>query len=302
MKSLILNSRNIKANSGNSIFIYNFPSGAFQVKDDYIAIAEISMYWSAFNITAGYRNNQFSYTWVDGTIHQVIFPDGYYEVSNINEFLQFTMIQNGHYLINSSSGDFVYLLEMVINQSQYAVQINNYVISSALATTNGWTLPSSPTWALPTSLILPYITIPATNNFGLLVGYTAGQYPAGVINASGANAPPAQTQTPAFTSAQSELSDLAPQITPYSSVLVFCSLVNNTAVVPSQLLFSFTPTDAGFGSLQNFKTYEFAWNKCSDGSYPQFTIEFRDQLGNALVFEDPNTLITLVLKNRDDDY
>lgn len=298
MKSLILNSRNIKANSGNSIFIYNFPSGSFQVKDDYIAIAEISMYWSAFNITAGYRNNQFSYTWVDGNIHQVIFPDGYYEVSNINEFLQFTMIQNGHYLINTSSGDFVYLLEMVINQSQYAVQINNYVISNTLASTNGWSLPSTPTWALPTALILPYITIPANNDFGLLVGYTAGQYPAGTITGTLPN----QVQTPAFTSAQSELSDLSPQITPYSSVLVFCSLVNNTAVVPSQLLFSFTPTDAGFGSLQNFKTYEFAWNKCSDGSYPQFTIEFRDQLGRALVFEDPNTLITLVLKNRDDDY
>lgn len=298
MKSLILNSRNIKANSGNSIFIYNFPSGSFQVKDDYIAIAEISMYWSAFNITAGYRNNQFSYTWVDGTIHQVIFPDGYYEVSNINEYLQFTMIQNGHYLINTSSGDFVYLLEMVINQSQYAVQINNYVISSTLATTNGWSLPSTPLWQLPTALILPYITIPANNEFGLLIGYTAGQYPAGTIT----GLQPNQVQTPAFTSAQSELSDLSPQITPYSSVLVFCSLVNNTAVVPSQLLFSFTPTDAGFGSLQNFKTYEFAWNKCSDGSYPQFTIEFRDQLGRALVFEDPNTLITLVLKNRDDDY
>jgi hypothetical protein len=298
MKTLILNSRNIKANSGNSIFVYQFPTGAFQVKDDYIAVAEISMYWSAFNITSAYRNNQFSYTWVDGSVHQVIFPDGYYEVSQINEFLQFTMIGNGHYLVNTSSGDFVYLLEMVINQSQYAVQINNYIISATIATSNGWTLPASPTWVLPTNPILPYITILATNNFGLLVGYEAGQYPAGTITGT----PPSQVQTPAFTSAQSELSQLAPQITPYSSVLVFCSLVNNTAVVPSQLLFSFTPTDAGFGALQNFKTYEFAWNKCSDGSYPQFTIEFRDQLGNALVFEDPNTLITLCLKNRDDDY
>jgi hypothetical protein len=297
MKTLILNSRNIKANSGNSIFTYEFPRGSFVVKDDYVAIAEISMYWSAFNITAAYRNNQFSYTWVDGTIHQVIFPDGYYEVSQINEFLQFTMIQNGHYLL-TSAGDFVYLLEMVINSTQYAVQINNYVISAGLATTNTWTLPASPTWTLPTNLILPYITIPTNNDFGLLIGYTGGQYPAGVI----AGVPPAQTQTPAFTSAQSELSDLAPQITPYSSVLVFCSLVNNSAVVPTQLLFSFTPTDAGFGALQNFKTYEFAWNRCSDGSYAQFTIEFRDQLGRPIVFEDPNTLITLVLKNRDDDY
>lgn len=297
MKTLILNSRNIKANSGNSIFIYDFPRGAFQVKDDYIAVAEISMYWSAFNITSAYRNNQFSYTWVDGSVHQVIFPDGYYEVSQINEYLQFTMIQNGHYLL-TSAGDYVYLLELLINTSQYAVQINNYIISTAIATANSWSLPASPTWVLPTNPILPYITIPSNNDFGLLIGYTAGQYPAGTITGT----PPAQVQTPAFTSAQSELSDLAPQITPYSSVLVFCSLVNNTAVVPSQLLFSFTPTDAGFGALQNFKTYEFAWNKCSDGSYPQFTIEFRDQLGRALVFEDPNTLITLVLKNRDDDY
>jgi hypothetical protein len=297
MKTLILNSRNIKAGSGNSIFTYEFPRGSFVVKDDYIAVAEISMYWSAFNITSAYRNNQFSYTWVDGTIHQVIFPDGYYEVSQINEFLQFTMIQNGHYLL-TSAGDFVYLLEMVINQSQYAVQINNYLISTTIATANTWTLPASPTWALPTNSILPYITIPADNDFGLLIGYEAGQYPAGTITGS----PPSQVQTPAFTSAQSELSQLAPQITPYSSVLVFCSLVNNTAVIPSQLLFSFTPTDAGFGALQNFKTYEFAWNRCSDGSYAQFTIEFRDQLGRALVFEDPNTLITLVLKNRDDDY
>ena len=297
MKTLILNSRNIKANSGNSIFVYDFPRGSFMVKDDYIAVAEISMYWSAFNISSAYRNNQFSYTWVDGSVHQVIFPDGYYEVSQINEFLQFKMIQNGHYLL-TSAGDFVYLLEMVINSSQYAVQINNYVISATIATANTWTLPASPTWALPTAPILPYITIPANNEFGLLIGYSAGQYPAGTITGT----PPAQIQTPAFTSAQSELSDLAPQITPYSSVLVFCSLVNNTAVVPSQLLFSFTPTDAGFGTLQTFKTYEFAWNKCSDGAYPQFTIEFRDQLGRALVFEDPNTLITLVLKNRDDDY
>jgi len=297
MKTLILNSRNIKANSGNSIFVYEFPRGSFQVKDDYIAVAEISMYWSAFNISAAYRNNQFSYTWVDGSVHQVIFPDGYYEVSQINEYLQFTMIQNGHYLL-TSAGDFVYLLELVINSSQYAVQINNYIISSTIATANSWSLPASPTWALPTNPILPYITIPSTNDFGLLIGYEAGQYPAGTITGT----PPAQVQTPAFTSAQSELSQIAPQITPYSSVLVFCSLVNNTAVVPSQLLFSFTPTDAGFGALQTFKTYEFAWNKCSDGAYPQFTIEFRDQLGRALVFQDPNTLITLVLKNRDDDY
>jgi hypothetical protein len=296
-KTLILNSSNVVQGSGNAKFVYNFPQGGYTFKDDVIAIQEISQYFSAFNITSFYNNNSFSYIWVDGTTHSVNIPDSFLQVKQINEFLQSVMISNKHYLIDAV-GDFVYLLEMVVNQPRYAVQLNEFLISTSIATTNSWTLPAGATWVLPTNPILPYFVIPSTNNFGKLIGYNAGQYPSGSITGT----PPAQVQAPAFTSAQSQLSSVAPQITPYSSFLVFCSIVNNRAVIPSQLVFTYTPTDSTFGALQVYQpNAELGWNKIEDGSYTSFVIEIRDQLGQPIQFQDPNTTITLYTKNKFED-
>jgi hypothetical protein len=294
MKTLILNASNVATGTFNSKFIYNFPQGGYVFKDDFIAVQELAMYFSAFNITTKYNNYKFSYIWIDGTQVNITMPDSFLQVQGLNEYMQYIMIQNKHYLIDSA-GNFVYLLEMLVNQAQYAVQINNYIISVALATTNTWTLPAGATWVLPTNPIIPYFIVPANSNFGDLIGFEPGQYPAGTIT----GVPPAQVQSPAFTSAQSELSTKAPQITPYSSFLVYCSLVNNRAVIPNQLIFSFTPQDTTFGALQSYKpNAELGWNKVEDGAYTQFSIEFRDQLGRPAYFQDPNTLITLLTKNK----
>lgn len=294
MKTIILNSSNIISDGTNSKFQYIFPQGGYTFKDDLLAVNSISQYFSTFNITTTYNNNSFSYIWVDGTTNSVTIPNGYYSVVQLNAYLQSILYANKHYLLNSSS-QIVYLLELVINQSKYAVSLNSYVISSALAATNSWTLPAGATWVLPTNLILPYLVVPSTNNFGKLIGFASGQYPSGTIT----GVPPAQVQAPAFTSAQSILSTIAPQITPYSSFLVYCSLVNNRSVIPSQLLYSYTPTGAVFGALQEYAPQsELAWNEIQDGQYTQFIVEFRDQLGNAVKFEDPNTLITLITKNK----
>ena len=297
-KTLILNSSNVIAGTNNSKFLYNFPAGGFNFKQDLIAVQSIAMYFSTFNITTTYNNNSFSYIWVDGTVNQVLIPDSFLQIKDINAFLQSVMVANGHYL-TTATGDNVYLLEMVVNQALYAVQVNNFLVSVAIATANGWTVAggAGATWVLPVLPILPYLVVPANNNFGKVIGFQAGQYPAGVI----AGVPPAQTQTPAFASSQSELSTTAPQITPYSSFLVFCSLVNNRAVIPSQLVYSFTPTDSTFGALQKFEpNAELSWNKIIDGQYNSFVVEFRDQLGNPVAFQDPNTLITLYTKNKDE--
>lgn len=294
MKTLILNSSNVVQDGTNSRFIYTFPNGGYEFKDDFIAVAELSQYFSAFNITTQYNNKKFSYIWVDGTQVDITIPDSFLQVKDINAYLQSVMFANKHYL-TTTTGEIVYLLELVVNQALYAVQVNNYVISATLATTNSWTIASGATWVLPTNLILPYFIVPSGNNFGALIGFSAGQYPAGTITGT----PPAQVQTPAFTSAQSSLSSVAPQITPYSSFLVFCSLVNNKAVIPNQLIYSYTPTDATFGALQKYSPdAELGWNKIENGVYNQFVVEFRDQLGRQVQFKDPNTLLTLLTKNK----
>jgi len=78
-------------------------------------------------------------------------------------------------------------------------------------------------------------------------------------------------------------------------------LVNNRAVIPSQLIFSFTPTDSTFGALQTYQpNAELGWNKIENGTYNSFVIEFRDQFGGQVAFEDPNTLITLYTKNKNE--
>jgi hypothetical protein len=294
MKTLILNASNVAPGTFNSKFIYNFPQGGYTFKDDFIAVQELAMYFSAFNITTNYNNYRFSYIWIDGTQVNITIPDSFLQVAGLNEYMQYIMIQNKHYLIDSA-GNFVYLLELVVNQARYAVQINSFLVSTAIATANSWTLPAGATWVLPTASILPYFIVPATGGFGDLIGYEPGQYPAGTIT----GVPPAQVQTPSYASSQSILSTKAPQITPYSSFLVYCSLVNNRAVIPNQLIFSFTPTDSTFGALQSYKpNAELGWNKVEDGNYTQFSIEFRDQLGRPAYFQDPNTLITLLTKNK----
>lgn len=291
-KTLILNSSNIVPNSGNSIFLYNFPQGGLTFKDDLIAVQQVSIYNSVFNITASNQNNSFSYIWVDGSVNVVNIPNSYLDLDGINAYMQSIMITNGHYL-TTVSGDNVYLLNIAVNPSRYAYQINSFLISATIAASNSWTIAPGATWILPTNPIMPMFTVPNTN-FQQLIGYTAGNYPNTVIS----GVPPAQIQTPAQSGTYSVLSTTSPQIIPQPSYLALCSLVNNRYSIPSQLLYSITPTGVSFGSLYTVQVADLAFNKITDGTYNQFTFSFVDGLGRPIVFQDPNMLILIIIKNK----
>lgn len=290
-KSLILNTNNIIPNSGNSTLQYVFPQGGIAFKDDFIAIQQVSIYNSVFNVSVANNNNSFSYIWVDGTTHLVNIPDSYLELPEINAYLQSIMIANKHYLIAGANN--VYLLNIQINPARYSYQINSFLVSVAIAASNTWTLPAGATWVLPTNAIMPMFVVPNTN-FQKLIGFTAGSYPNTVI----AGVPPAQTQTPTQISTYSALSTTSPQIVPQPSYLGLCSLVNNNLSIPSQLLYSITPTGSSFGSLYTIQIADLAFNKITDGKYNQFTFNFVDAVGQPIIFQDPNILILLVIKNK----
>lgn len=295
-QTLILNSNNIVPNSGNSTFIYTFPTGGVMFRDDLIAVQQVSLYNSVFNISASNNNNSFSYIWVDGTVNAVDMPDSYLDLADINAFMQSVMISNKHYL-TTASGANVYLLNIQVNPSRYAYQINSFLISTAIATANTWTIASGATWVLPTADIMPMFVVPNTS-FQNLIGFTAGNYPDTVIS----GLPPAQTQTPAQIGTYSVLSQKSPQIIPQPSYLALCSLVNNQYSIPSQLLYSITPTGAVFGALYTNQIADLAFNKISDGNYTQLTFSFVDSLGRPIKFQDPNMLILLVIKNKSEIY
>jgi hypothetical protein len=298
VKTLVLTSENIVPNTGNSVLRYNFPQGGVLLQDEYIAVQQISLYNSVFNISSNLNNNVFSYIWVDGTINQVVMPPSgiHLSLAQLNSYLQSVMVANKHYY--TKSGSFVYLLEILVNQSRYSYQINAFETSATIATANGWVLPTGTlTWTNPNNAIMPMLVVPDTD-FQDLIGFSAGNYP----NATISGAVPNQVQTPVIASPYSVLSGFAPQIEPQTTYLGLCSFVNNKLVIPNQVIVSLTPTEIEFGGLFNIQFSGLAFNKVENGNYNQFTFSFVDTLGERIEFEDPNIMVILVLKNKNDPF
>jgi hypothetical protein len=295
MRTLILNSGNIVEGTNNSQLQYNFAGGNINLKPGQkVALANLQMYYSTFNITSANRNNTYSYIWVDGVTYTVTMPNGFYDIDAINNYLHYTMVQNKHYLETSSetsSGDFVYLATWSVNATRYSVELNCFGISVAVAAANTWTLPVGATWVLPTNFIVPEIVIPNTN-FSLVVGFSAGTYPNAVI----AGVPPAQTQLPAYTTDQQFLSTFTPQVTPLSSYILTCSLINNDYAVPNSLMYSFSPQGT-VGEQFTIAPNEYMWIDCLPGQYAYFTVTFIDQDFRPVVIEDPNMIIQIVISD-----
>ena len=279
-KTIILTTANIEENSNNTKLVYNFPSGGYSFKNDMIAVLSIYQYFSIFNITSDYGNNSFSYVWFDGIEYTITIPDGYYEISDLNAYFQSIMIAYTHYMTNSA-GQFIYFLEFLVNTSRYAVQINSYPLDTTIQSTNNYILPTGATWSVPATSTLSQFNI-NTTGFGEVLGYEIGSYP----------------DTQVGSSTISFLSSKAPQVTPYSSILVSCNLVNNRAVIPSNILTSYTPLGTSIGSLFTFEPNYLQFADVEDGQYTQLVLEFRDQLSRPIVIRDPNMLITLYTETK----
>lgn len=281
MRTLVLNNTNV-AQGDTSKFIYKFPAGGTTFNDAELAVSNISVYYSWFNIRSDLLNNTFSYTWYFGAtptsqVVNITIPDGFYTIPDLNAYLQSVMIVNNHYLI-ASNGDYVYFLEFVENPTSYAVQFNSYaLLTSAQATALAYTSPSGWQGFVNTN-ITPQITI-ASNAFRNIIGFNAGTYP-----------------SPTQITNYSKISDFTPQVSPVQSVLLSCSLVNNPFAVPNNIVYSFAPVNASFGSVLSPSISEFIWNKITDGSYPEFTVQFLDQNYTPLRLRDTNLVIVLSIR------
>ena len=165
IQTIILNNTNCDTtNPNNNVYKYKFPSN-INFKNSQITLTSVYMYYSWYNISSKQGNNTFSYIWYSGstptaTTVSITIPDGFYDISGLNEYLQSIMITNGHYLINSS-GSYVYYIEFVTNATYYAVQLNCYQLPTAAeASAAGYTAPSS--WpGYITTHITPQVVIPS---------------------------------------------------------------------------------------------------------------------------------------------
>jgi hypothetical protein len=309
VQTLILTSKNLINDGNNSTFRYVFPQSV-HFKDDYIAVQQVSIYNSVYNITAALGNNTFRYTWVDGTVVNITIVDGNYTINSMNAYLQSVMITNEHFLIDNTTGNYIYFIQMQPNVTAYSVQLNNFPIDSTYTInqggTTGYSYPTNTTtWSVTKCVaasggaMTPVVTFTG-QGFATWTGFS---YPDSYPNSTITSTPAAYSQT-AFTyqgQTQSFLSPYSPETTPQPNYLAVCSLVNNTSVIPSQLLYVITIDNTiPIGQLYTNQIANLAFNRIVDGNYKEFQFQFVDINGRSIIFQDPNSAIMLVIRNKND--
>ena len=272
--NLVLNSNNA---INNSTFQYKFINGSFTVHDEAeLAISNIQIPYSWFNVTKAYNNNAITLTFPSlvPTVLTITFPDGFYTVTDLNAYIQQICIQNGLYLINAS-GQYVYYLTLLYNTTYYGVQVVAQLVPTSLPT--GYTQPTN--WVgYNTVSLTPQITI-SSNTFGTIIGFLAGTYPS--VNTANA----------------SILNTFTPLGSNINSLVIRCSLVDNQVGVPTDILDTM-PVTGTFGSNINYQPPALKWIKLTAGVYQYLTITFVDQNLNAIFAQDPNVTISLLLNNK----
>jgi hypothetical protein len=299
---IVLNQNNIVNDGGNNKLVYKFPN-SINLTDKYVAVSSVSMFYSWDNIAAIYANNTLTYTWTAGsttTTYTITIPDGIYEISDLNSYFQYVMIQNLTYWTNSS-GQYIYPWELSVNAVRYAVQINTYLVpTAATAATLSYTLPAGQSW--PTTTQNPVITIPSA--FNVIIGYNAGF----ATNANVSNA-----YTPATSSAStnyeaknaagtlSYLSNNSPQVQPNSNLLLNLSGINNPYSQPSGIIYSINPSVAA-GEAISEKPPNFMWTKFINGTYNELRLTLLGTDLRPIQINDPNMTILLAIRDMNEGF
>lgn len=301
---LVLNASNIVQDGFNNTLIYNFPN-SIVLKDKYIAVSQIVMYYAWFNIQQSYSNNIFTYTWTVGAgppaVFTVTIPDGIYDIKDINAYLQFRMINNGHYLINAA-GNNVYYAELLVNANRYAIQLNTFQVPTALPA--GFTQPANFA-GYPAQTFNPIVSFP--DNFDNIVGY---QPIGGIVfssnnNVNNAYVPPSPSTANNYYVAKdgagtlSYLSNIYPNVQPNSSIYLALQNINNPYAQPSSILYAITPSVA-IGEQIIETPPNFMWNKLIDGTYNQLRVQFLGIDKSPITIKDPNMTIMLTIRDKDE--
>lgn len=289
MRTLIVNSTNLVNDGQNNKLVYKFPNSV-HFKDSFISLSQAQMYYSWFNITSEFNNNTIQYIWIDGagvqTTYTITIPDGLYEVNTLNQLLQFTFIQNGHYLVNS--GQNVYYAEFILNPSRYAVQINTFLFPTSLPV--GYTNPAGvpfPPQSFNPSIILP----PKVNVIlGFVQNFTTN------LNINNAFVPPVSPYVSKLANGTlSYISTVAPNLQPNSSVIINISNIDNQYAQPTGTCYTIIPTVA-IGEVINEQPVNYIWNKLIPGTYNQLTINILGNDLSPIKIQDPTMTFVFVIK------
>lgn len=298
----------------------NFVSGnLFQVQlpgnqdlNDYdCSVGSMYIYYSWFNISAALGNNVYQLTLpiVGNPTLTITIDDGAYQISTLNNALQYYFYQNGYYLKNPTTLECFYFAAFVASPSNYKVDFITTAFPSSATSTDLTASPSlnsyvgitgSYTAAATDAIVGSAFTnnwpttanqsaqlgVLSTNTFGSIIGFASGTFPS-VPTISGTTL---TTQ-----------STLVPNVNPIYCVQCRLSCVYSKFSTNSQFLHQFTNGDTAVGALINASPSYYRARPCI-GIHNTLNFTLFDQNGTPLGFLDPNVSIELnFLKTRNLD-
>jgi len=286
---------------GGNRFEVQLP-GNQNLNDYDVSVGSAYVYYSWFNISAALGNNVYQLTIPTATpiTATITIQDGAYQVSTLNNALQYWFIQNGYTLQNPTTLNYYYFAAFVVNPSTYQVDFITTAFPSSGTSTDLTASPSLNSYVgitgaytgaatdaivgsgfhnkWPTSANQSMqLTVLSTNTFGSIIGFVAGTYPA----------------APTISGTTSTVgSTLTPNINPIYCVQMRLSCAYSKFSNNSQFLHQFTNGDTQIGALINATPSYYRARPCI-GIHNMLVLTMYDQNGNALQLIDPNVSIEL---------
>ena len=187
------------------------------------------------------------------------------------------MISQGHYLYNTATGQNIYYISLLTNATFYT---NSFILNQIPSSLPAGYTNTTGLFPFSNGGYCPQISI-LNNNFGSLIGYSTGLYP----------------------SVKSTLSNLTtfgntvPNINPVNALVARCNLINNACSSQTDTLDTMSINGASFGANINYVPNYEKWISLTEGSYDQLILYFQDQNYNTVQANDPNVMISLILRN-----
>ena len=137
-------------------------------------------------ISAASNNNSFDYYWLDGERFTITFPDGNYNIDELNTYFHGELLANYHYIIDTTTDIFFYLFNFVYDTATDRVQIQCFAADQTIFQEPRYLRPQyvidTNEWIIPEFTLVPNIEI-LVNGFQNVIGFNSGLYPPADINA-----------------------------------------------------------------------------------------------------------------------
>ena len=153
------------------------------------SLSKSNIYTSNTNSCSKYNINKdvtIQYQWIDSNYRDVIIPQGFYSIEDLNLLLHNTMISNTHYLIDSTTKTSIFFLNMVYNTSTGNIELQSNPMNSNIYDYNSrYIIPippglNYPLWYPTFNSIYPVFILTEKYICDIL-GFSSGAYPPNII-------------------------------------------------------------------------------------------------------------------------